>query len=148
MEPWRRPGYGLPRAWAESIFPDRGAVRNPLVPPVSHGHPTIPIFPREVSAFREARRIAEEAILREHLRNLQSRARRLAQDVQDLRDEQRAESLALIACRRLLQTWTNPTIWIQDEKKQIRMQIEATSTAKLAPKLNETELIQKLVCHG
>ncbi|KAG0646060.1 Ran-binding 9 [Hyphodiscus hymeniophilus] len=33
----------------------------------------------------------------------------------------------------------------QDEKKQIRMQIEATSTAKLAPKLNETELIQKLV---
>ena len=36
--------------------------------------------------------------------------------------------------------------YVQDEKRQIRMQIEATSTTKLAPKLNETELIQSLVC--
>jgi len=33
----------------------------------------------------------------------------------------------------------------QNERRQIRQQIEATSTAKLAPPLNETELIQSLV---
>jgi hypothetical protein len=39
--------------------------------------------------------------------------------------------------------WTN--IREQSEKKHIRQEIEATSTAKLAPPLNETELIQSLV---
>ncbi len=42
--------------------------------------------------------------------------------------------------------WTN-IFWKQQEKKHIRQEIEATSTAKLAPPLNETELIQSLVCH-
>jgi hypothetical protein len=46
-----------------------------------------------------------------------------------------------------ISTWTDISErFVQDEKRQIRMQIEATSTAKLAPKLNETELIQSLVC--
>lgn len=34
---------------------------------------------------------------------------------------------------------------IQREKAQIRLEIDATSTAKLAPPLSETELIQALV---
>ena len=34
----------------------------------------------------------------------------------------------------------------QQERKQIRQQIEMTSTVKLAPPLSETDLIQSLVC--
>jgi hypothetical protein len=41
--------------------------------------------------------------------------------------------------------WTN--FREQSEKKHIRQEIEATSTAKLAPPLSETELIQSLVSH-
>lgn len=46
----------------------------------------------------------------------------------------------------LTSMWTN-IFRKQQEKKHIRQEIEATSTAKLAPPLNETELIQSLVCH-
>jgi hypothetical protein len=41
--------------------------------------------------------------------------------------------------------WTN--FREQSEKKHIRQEIDATSTAKLAPPLSETELIQSLVGH-
>ena len=54
--------------------------------------------------------------------------------------------LLLIRPSRLTSMWTN-IFQKQQEKKHIRQEIEATSTAKLAPPLNETELIQSLVCH-
>ena len=62
--------------------------------------------------------------------------------------DQQPESLqsltSLISELRSLVSQTD-MLWKQDEMKQIRMRIESTSTAKLAPKLNETELIQELV---
>jgi hypothetical protein len=53
--------------------------------------------------------------------------------------------LLMIRPSRLTSMWTN-IFQKQQEKKHIRQEIEATSTAKLAPPLNETELIQSLVC--
>jgi hypothetical protein len=133
---------GLPSAWDGQMEMDPPeSFRNPLIPPVSYARPTIPIFPGDISNL-----LAQRAMLRRSIRDLQSRAIRLAQDAQALREEQGLASLASTA-RRLLHSWTNPTLWIQAEKNHIRMQIEATSTAKLAPKMNETELIQKLVCN-
>ena len=54
--------------------------------------------------------------------------------------------LLMIRPSRLTSMWTN-IFQKQQEKKHIRQEIEVTSTAKLAPPLNETELIQSLVCH-
>ena len=133
---------GLPGGWNGETISSPGNGQDSLA--ISYTHPTIPIFPSDVSDL-----LVQRALLRESIRNVQSQARRLAQDPQALRVEQGVVFVASMTARgRLLaRSWTNPEIWIQDEKKQIRMQIEATSTSKLAPKMNETELIQKLVCH-
>ncbi|KAF8863535.1 SPRY-domain-containing protein [Acephala macrosclerotiorum] len=71
--------------------------------------------------------------------------------------ESTSAQIALIQAQigRLRQDWisTSSLMWIgirangslQREKRQIRQEIEATSTAKLSPPLDETELIQALI---
>jgi hypothetical protein len=63
-------------------------------------------------------------------------------------EQDRHEERTLIAAQSLVALSTNRMACQQDEQKQIRTQIEAASTSTLAPKMSETELIQKLVCNG
>lgn len=122
------------------------------VSPVVHGHPiiqTAPLTPSEVVAHLANRRAARaqllETLQQSTLPRYPDSYRRFAEFRHDRED---MESLQIAASRlSIISTRTNADTCKQDEKKQIRMQIEATSTAKLAPKLNETELIQQLVCH-
>lgn len=52
--------------------------------------------------------------------------------------------MGLFGRRKIIRTMTDSEK--QQEKKQIKQQIEKTSTANLAPPLSETDLIQTLVC--
>jgi hypothetical protein len=145
--------------------------------PVSHSVPTIPIYPGEVFASLRAVRSEaasrlgsrEEYTLqtlaaagrnrsllqlrRDYLSPANRQRGSPSEEARNRRLEQlgrhgeRLQTLAsTIRDLHLLVSRTN-SLWMQDEKKLIRMQIEATNTVKLAPKLNETELIQKLVCN-
>ena len=166
FEPIQRPG----------LIPVPRSPRPPSQP-VSHSAPTIPIYPGEVftslravrseaaprlgsreghtlQTLAEAGRTRSILQLRQESLAPATRQRRSpSEEARNRRLEQlgrhgeRLETLAsTIRDLQLLVSRTN-SLWMQDEKKLIRMQIEATNTIKLAPKLNETELIQKLVCN-
>lgn len=149
--------------WQITIYGDPGGIQN-LISLLDNGGPTgntIVVSPAD--SRREVMRATRRAlgyITRLPDRSLNERsqpgiiARRVAGSpvapaLANVPVSLGATSQAIVpryTCRtpsHLADTWTN--FREQSEKKHIRQEIEATSTAKLAPPLSETELIQSLV---